>query len=57
MGEVGCRSTRHRMPTDDGGVRQVRGYLTAEIRTAIARVSSGGATSSEDGSHDRRSLK
>jgi S-DNA-T family DNA segregation ATPase FtsK/SpoIIIE len=41
MGELGCRPTRYRMPTDDGGVRQVRGYLTAEIRTAVVRVGSG----------------
>jgi S-DNA-T family DNA segregation ATPase FtsK/SpoIIIE len=49
MGELGCRPTRYRMPTDDGGVRQVRGYLTAEIRTVIERVDSGGATAPEDG--------
>jgi S-DNA-T family DNA segregation ATPase FtsK/SpoIIIE len=49
MGELGCRPTPYRMPTDDGGVRQVRGYLTADIRTAVVRVGRGGATASEDG--------
>jgi S-DNA-T family DNA segregation ATPase FtsK/SpoIIIE len=49
MGELGCRPTPYRMPTDDGGVRQVRGYLTAEIRTVIERLSSGRETASDDG--------
>jgi S-DNA-T family DNA segregation ATPase FtsK/SpoIIIE len=38
MGELGCRPTRHRVPTDDGETRRVRGYLTADIRAAIERV-------------------
>lgn len=38
MGELGCRPTRNRIPTDDGGVRRVRGYFTADIRAAIDRA-------------------
>ncbi|MFB9908480.1 cell division protein FtsK [Allokutzneria oryzae] len=34
MGELGCRPTRERIPTQNG-TRQVRGYLTADIRAAI----------------------
>jgi S-DNA-T family DNA segregation ATPase FtsK/SpoIIIE len=35
MGEWGCQPTRRRTEQDDGSVRQVRGYLTADIRAAI----------------------
>jgi S-DNA-T family DNA segregation ATPase FtsK/SpoIIIE len=35
MRDVGCRPTRERIPTEDGTVRQIRGYLTANIRAAI----------------------
>lgn len=38
MGELGCRPTRHRVPADDGEMRRVRGYVTADIRAAIERV-------------------
>jgi len=38
MGELGCRPTRHYLPTDDGAARRVRGYLTADIRTAVTRA-------------------
>ena len=38
MGELGCRPRPGRVTTDDGTVRQVRGYLTADIRTAIATL-------------------
>jgi DNA segregation ATPase FtsK/SpoIIIE, S-DNA-T family len=38
MGDLGCRSTRDRVPMEDGSVRQVRGYLTATIRTAIEAI-------------------
>jgi DNA segregation ATPase FtsK/SpoIIIE, S-DNA-T family len=38
MGDLGCRSTRYRVPMDDGSVRQVRGYLTATIRAAIEAI-------------------
>jgi S-DNA-T family DNA segregation ATPase FtsK/SpoIIIE len=35
MGVVGCRSDRQRVPRDDGGVRQIRGYYTADVRAAV----------------------
>jgi DNA segregation ATPase FtsK/SpoIIIE, S-DNA-T family len=38
MGEMGCRPTRQYVPTEDGGARRVRGYLTADIRAAIDRA-------------------
>ncbi|WP_033294142.1 cell division protein FtsK [Amycolatopsis jejuensis] len=37
MADLGCNRTRGRLPAEDGRVRQVRGYQTAEIRTAIER--------------------
>ncbi|MCU1682918.1 MAG: ftsK [Amycolatopsis sp.] len=40
MGDLGCRSTRDRVPDGDGRTTRVRGYLTADIRAAIERVSS-----------------
>jgi S-DNA-T family DNA segregation ATPase FtsK/SpoIIIE len=38
MGELGCRPTRHYVPSEDGGTRRVRGYLTTDIRAAIDRA-------------------
>jgi DNA segregation ATPase FtsK/SpoIIIE, S-DNA-T family len=38
MGELGCRPTRGRTPGPEGEPRRVRGYLTADIRAAVARV-------------------
>lgn len=35
MIDLGCHSTRRRLTTDDGSPRQVRGYLTADLRAAI----------------------
>ncbi|MBV9160755.1 MAG: cell division protein FtsK [Pseudonocardiales bacterium] len=35
MGELGCRPRRGQVTTEDGATRQARGYLTADIRTAI----------------------
>jgi S-DNA-T family DNA segregation ATPase FtsK/SpoIIIE len=35
IGELGCEPTRHRIASEDGQVRQVRGYRTADLRTAI----------------------
>lgn len=35
MGELGCRSDRQRVPREDGGVRQIRGYYTADIRAVV----------------------
>jgi hypothetical protein len=37
MGEHGCDPTRGRVEREDGTARQVRGYLTADIRAAIAQ--------------------
>jgi hypothetical protein len=31
-------STRQYVPTEDGGTRRVRGYLTADIRAAVDRA-------------------
>lgn len=36
MADLGCASTRGRVIDDDGAARQVRGYLTADIRAVIA---------------------
>ncbi|MGH3925292.1 MAG: cell division protein FtsK, partial [Pseudonocardiaceae bacterium] len=41
MGELGCRPTRQYVPTENGGTRRVRGYLTADIRAAVDRVTTG----------------
>jgi S-DNA-T family DNA segregation ATPase FtsK/SpoIIIE len=41
MIDLGCRPTRERIPTDDGTIRQVRGYLTADIRTAAQAIRNG----------------
>lgn len=35
MNDLGCRSTRDRLPGEDGRIRQVRGYYLADIRNAI----------------------
>jgi S-DNA-T family DNA segregation ATPase FtsK/SpoIIIE len=35
MGEWGCQPTRRRTEQEDGSVRQVRGYMTVDIRAAI----------------------
>jgi S-DNA-T family DNA segregation ATPase FtsK/SpoIIIE len=40
MVELGCRPTRQRVPDEDGTVRRVRGYLTAELRAAVDEISS-----------------
>jgi DNA segregation ATPase FtsK/SpoIIIE, S-DNA-T family len=42
MADLGCSSTRGRITTKDGRTRQVRGYLTADIRTAIRQASEPG---------------
>jgi S-DNA-T family DNA segregation ATPase FtsK/SpoIIIE len=51
MTELGCRPTRDRVTGEDGETRQVRGYLTAEIRIAASRVTAAADASDED---DRR---
>jgi DNA segregation ATPase FtsK/SpoIIIE, S-DNA-T family len=38
LGELGCRSTRERIPTEDGRVRQIRGYFTADLMAAAEAV-------------------
>jgi DNA segregation ATPase FtsK/SpoIIIE, S-DNA-T family len=40
MGDLGCQPTRRRAEQQDGSVRQVRGYLTADIRAAIENCGS-----------------
>ncbi|AXX28614.1 cell division FtsK/SpoIIIE protein [Actinosynnema pretiosum subsp. pretiosum] len=52
MGEVGCRPTRDRI-TADGGTRQVRGYLTADIRAAVERHREAGVLDGEVVDDDR----
>ena len=41
MSELGCRPTRERIPAEDGTLRQVRGYLIADIRTAAEAICKG----------------
>ncbi|XVV01923.1 cell division protein FtsK [Actinosynnema sp. CA-248983] len=43
---TGCTTTRDRIDTPDG-VRQVRGYLTADIRSAVARLREAAAVDGE----------
>jgi S-DNA-T family DNA segregation ATPase FtsK/SpoIIIE len=43
MGELGCRPRPGRVTTEDGTVRQVRGYLTADIRAAVAAIQQEGS--------------
>jgi len=38
MGELGCKPERNRVPGEDGELRRVRGYFTAEIRAAVDLV-------------------
>jgi S-DNA-T family DNA segregation ATPase FtsK/SpoIIIE len=38
LGELGCRSIRERIPQETGEVRQIRGYLTADLYAAAAAV-------------------
>ncbi|UMP04384.1 FtsK/SpoIIIE domain-containing protein [Amycolatopsis sp. EV170708-02-1] len=43
MGDYGCRPSRERVPGIDGETKRVRGYLTADVRAAIERVTAGEA--------------
>jgi S-DNA-T family DNA segregation ATPase FtsK/SpoIIIE len=43
LGELGCRSTRERIPQETGEVRQIRGYLTADLYAAATAISEDGA--------------
>src|SRR5262249_20373034 len=54
MGELGCRPTRGRIPTEDGELRRVRGYLTADIRAAIERAAADEIGSADQGVDGRR---
>ncbi|MFC7343262.1 cell division protein FtsK [Saccharopolyspora griseoalba] len=47
MGEFGCQPRRARMPSDDGTVRQVRGYYTADLRAAVEEARGGEETDDE----------
>ncbi|WP_024877764.1 cell division protein FtsK [Saccharomonospora piscinae] len=38
MSDLGCSSQRKRVPIEDGGPRQVRGYLIADIRAAVEEL-------------------
>jgi DNA segregation ATPase FtsK/SpoIIIE, S-DNA-T family len=42
MGELGCAPRPGRITDADGAVRQVRGYITADIRAAVERYRAGG---------------
>ncbi len=44
MGELGCRPKPQRITTDDGTVRQVRGYLLADIRAAVESIGGDAST-------------
>jgi S-DNA-T family DNA segregation ATPase FtsK/SpoIIIE len=46
--ELGCRPTRERIPAEDGTLRQVRGYLVADIRTAAEAIRDGRLTDTDD---------
>jgi DNA segregation ATPase FtsK/SpoIIIE, S-DNA-T family len=41
LSELGCWPTRERIPTEDGTLRQVRGYLIADIRTTAGAIRAG----------------
>ena len=41
LSDLGCRSKRERIPTEDGTLRQVRGYLITDIR-AVAQATRDG---------------
>jgi S-DNA-T family DNA segregation ATPase FtsK/SpoIIIE len=41
MAGLGCKPTRNRVPSEDGDVRRVRGYFTADIRTAVTQARRG----------------
>jgi S-DNA-T family DNA segregation ATPase FtsK/SpoIIIE len=48
MTDLGCRPTRERIPTEDGALRQVRGYLIADIRPAAQAIRDGNLPDTED---------
>lgn len=48
MTDLGCRPTRDHVTGEDGETRQVRGYLTAEIRSAVRRAADGREPADEE---------
>ncbi|MGH3984637.1 MAG: cell division protein FtsK [Pseudonocardiaceae bacterium] len=48
MTDLGCRPTRERIPTQDGTIRQIRGYLTADIRAAAQAIRDGHIPDTDD---------
>lgn len=47
MADLGCRPKRERIPSEDGTLRQVRGYLTADIWAAAEAIRDGEAADAE----------
>jgi S-DNA-T family DNA segregation ATPase FtsK/SpoIIIE len=41
LGDLGCQSTRERIPTETGQVRQIRGYRTADLQAAAEALQDG----------------
>ncbi len=48
MTDLGCRPTRERIPSEDGTLRQIRGYLTADIRAATQAIRDGQLPDTDD---------
>jgi S-DNA-T family DNA segregation ATPase FtsK/SpoIIIE len=48
MTDLGCRPTRERIPNEDGTIRQIRGYLTADIRAAAQAIRDGQLPDTDD---------
>jgi DNA segregation ATPase FtsK/SpoIIIE, S-DNA-T family len=48
MTDLGCRPTRERIPSEDGTIRQIRGYLIADIRTAVEAIRNGHLADTDD---------
>jgi S-DNA-T family DNA segregation ATPase FtsK/SpoIIIE len=48
MTELGCRPTRERIPSKDGTIRQIRGYLITDIRTAAQAIRNGHLPDTDD---------
>jgi S-DNA-T family DNA segregation ATPase FtsK/SpoIIIE len=48
MTDLGCRPTRERIPSEDGTIRQIRGYLTADIRAAVEAIRDGHLPDTDD---------
>jgi DNA segregation ATPase FtsK/SpoIIIE, S-DNA-T family len=48
MTDLGCRPTRERIRTKDGTIRQIRGYLTTDIRAAAEAIRDGYLPDADD---------